>query len=217
VTDAIEIRQGRRARRESVRLALCDALLELVEETPFKEISVDDLARAVGITRSGFYFYFSDKHDLLLAAASETADALYREADRWWHGSGAPEERLTEALSGIAELYERHAALLRVATEVSTYDEEVGVFWRGIVERFIDATAVHLRAEQAAGRVPPALDPRPTAESLVWMAERCCYVYLAGRERTASELVRPLGATWAAVLYSQSRSGRRDGRTNAAR
>jgi AcrR family transcriptional regulator len=214
VTDAIEIRQGRRARRESVRLALRDALLELVEQTAFKDISVDDLARAAGITRSGFYVYFSDKHDLLVAAAAETAEALYREADRWWHGSGEPEERLTEALSGMAALYERHAALLRVATEVSTYDEEVGAFWRGIVERFIDATATHLRAEQAAGRVPRALDPRATAESLVWMAERCCYVYLAGEERRASELVRTLGATWAAVLYPAP--GRAEGRGKSA-
>jgi AcrR family transcriptional regulator len=212
VTDVTDTHQGRRARRESVRLALRDALLELVEETPFKDISVDDLARAAGITRSGFYVYFSDKHDLLVAAAAETADVLYREADRWWHGSGAPEERLTEALAGIAELYERHAALLRVASEVSTYDEEVGVFWRGIVERFIDATATHLRAEQATGRVPRALDARATAESLVWMAERCCYVYLASGERTASELVRTLGATWAAVLYPAPSAGRGEGR-----
>lgn len=214
MTDATEIREGPRARRESVRLALRDALLELVEETPFKDISVDDVARAAGIKRSAFYVYFSDKRDLLVAATAETAEELYREADRWWHGSGAPEERLTEALAGMASLYERHASLLRVATEVSTYDDEVRVFWRGIIERFIAATATHLHAEQAAGRVPRSLEPRATAESLVWMAERCCYVYLARGERSPSELVRSLGATWAAALYPgpARREGRGKGR-----
>lgn len=201
MTDATEIREGRRARRESVRAALCDALLGLVDETPFKDISVDDIARAAGIKRSAFYVHFSDKQDLLVAAAGDTADALYREADRWWHGGGPPEERLTGALSGIAELYDRHSSLLRAATEVSTYDDDVRVFWRGIVERFIEATADHLRREQAVGRVPHALEPRATAESLVWMAERCCYIYLARGERSPHELVGSLGAIWTAALY----------------
>ena len=83
----------------------------------------------------------------------------------------------------MAELYERHASLLRAATEVSTYDDEVRVFWRGIVERFIEATAADLRGERSRGGVPRGLEPQSTAESLVWMAERCCYVY--PRERRA--------------------------------
>lgn len=201
MSDATEIRDGRRARRESVRAALCDALLDLVEQTPFKDISIDDVTRAAGIKRSAFYVYFSDKQDLLIATASETAEALYREADRWWNGEGPPEERLIEALTGMAELYERHGSLLRAATEVSTYDDEVRVFWRGIVERFIDATAAHLHSERSHGRVPRGLEPQPTAESLVWMAERCCYIYLASGERSARELVELLGATWTAALY----------------
>ena len=210
VTEALDVRNGRRARRESVRAALCDALLELVEETPFKDISVDDIARAAGIKRSAFYVYFSDKQDLLVATTAETAEALYREADRWWHGEGPPEERLIEALTGMAELYERHGSLLRVATEVATYDDELRLFWRGIVERFVAATETHLRHEQEAGRVPRTLDPRATAESLVWMAERCCYIYLASGERSARELVGSLGATWTAALYPAP--GQRDGR-----
>ncbi len=108
----------------------------------------------------------------------------------------------------MAQLYERHASLLRVATEVSTYDAEVRGFWRGIVERFIDATETHLRREQRARRVPSSLDARATAESLVWMVERCCYVYLARRERTADELVETLGAMWMAVLYPDAAAAR---------
>ena len=200
MTDVAEQR-GSRTRRATVRAALCAALLELVDRTPFKDISVDDIARAAGIKRSAFYVYFSDKQDLLVAAAADAAEALYSEADRWWHGEGPPERRLKEALRGMAELYEQHAGLLRVATEVSTYDDEVRVFWRGLGERFIEATETHLRSEQAAGRVPSALEPRATAESLVWMAERCCYVYLARGERSARELVDALSAIWTAALY----------------
>jgi AcrR family transcriptional regulator len=196
-----EERVDRRTRRETVRASLCRALLELVEHTPFKDISVDEIAVAAGIKRSAFYFYFGDKRELLVATATGTAEALMREADRWWHGHGEPEERLVEALRGIAELYERHAGLLRAATEVSTYDDEVRRFWRQLVERFIEATATHLRREQEAGAVPRSLEPRAIAESLVWMAERSCYVYIARGERSGQELVESLSAVWATVLY----------------
>jgi AcrR family transcriptional regulator len=217
MAEATDPRANPRARRESVRARLRVALLELVDAKPFKDIAVDDLARTAGIKRSAFYVYFGDKRDLLVATTAGTADALYGEADRWWHGEGPPEQRLTEALAGMAELYERHASLLRVATEVSTYDDEVRVFWRGVVERFIDATADHLRREQEAGRVPRSLDAQATAESLVWMAERCCYVYLATGERSARELGESLSATWTAALYPAALAPREDGRRGRRR
>ena len=76
--------------------------------------------------------------------------------------------------------------LLRIAAEVSTYDEEVRALWFDIAERFIAATDDHIRSEQDLGLIPRTLEPRSTAESLFWMAERCCYVYL-GRERADAE------------------------------
>jgi AcrR family transcriptional regulator len=205
VTTAVD---GHRSRRETVRAALCDALLRLLEETPFKDIAVDDVAAAGGIKRSAFYFYFADKRELLMTAAAEAAEALYAEADGWWRGQGPPERRFEAALGGIATLYERHSALLRAATEVSTYDDELRVFWRSLVERFIEATAKHLADEQRAGRVPRSLDARATAESLAWMVERSCYVYLGRGERTAAELVESLSGVWAAALYPGTRPAR---------
>jgi len=85
----------------------------------------------------------------------------------------------------MAELYERHASLLRAATEVSTYDDEVRVFWRGNVERFIEATAADLRGERSRGGCRAVSSPsRPPSG-----------------ERSAHELVGLLGATWTAALY----------------
>jgi AcrR family transcriptional regulator len=201
VPDGTDTRDERRARREGVRTALSDALIELVEETAFKDISVDDVARAAGITRSAFYLYFRDKHELLIAAAAGAAQALYDEADRWRNGRGRPERRLREALAGVAAVYERHTGLLRAIIEVSGYDDEMRLFWRELVGRFVDATTEHLRTEQRAGRVPRELEPQATAETLVWMVERCCYVYLARGERSVPELVEALTATWCAALY----------------
>lgn len=207
-----ETRESSASRRDSVRAALVDALLALVRETPFKDLSVDEIARAAGITRSAFYLYFADRRELLVAAAAQATEELYGEADRWWHGSGAPEARLRSALEGVVGLYERHASLLRVVTEVATYDEEVRAFWRRVVERFIAATADYLVRERRAGRLSRDLEPNPTAESLVWMLERSCYVYLAGGERTGRELVDSLTTAWMAALYLRADFEPRGGR-----
>ena len=179
-----------------------EATLALGEETSFKDLTVDEIARATGITRSAFYLYFRDKHELLMEATGEVADELYREADRWWHGDGEPEALIHEALTGVTTAYARHASLLRIATEVATYDDELRRFWLDLVERFITATADHLRREQTAGRVRP-LQPRETAEALVWMVERCCYVYLAEGERDPGELVEALTGIWLNALYGR--------------
>ena len=137
-----------RCARDVLRVAL-----ELAESAPFRDLTVDEIARAAGISRSAFYNHFRDKHDLLRVAVEEVADELYRMADRWWHGEGPPAERVRVALEGVVAVYAEHAGLLRVATEVSTYDEEVRELWIAIVERFIEATADHIRSEQAKGLI----------------------------------------------------------------
>lgn len=185
-----------RRRRDEVRGEVRDAVLGLLEDASYKDLSVDQIAKAAGLTRSAFYFYFEDKRDLLLAAATEVTEELYAEADRWWHGEGEPEELIRSSLTGMTEVYVRHAPLLRAATEVSTYDQEVSAVWRELVGRFITATTDYMRREGLGGP-----QPERTAEALVWMSERCLYVFLATGDRSAQDLVETLAQVWLAALY----------------
>lgn len=198
---AAERRSSGRRRREQARADVLRVALELADRAPFRDISVDEIARAAGISRSAFYTHFRDKHDLLLAAVAEVVDELYLMSDRWWHGEGPPAERVRRALEGVVSVYGEHAGLLRVATEVSTYDDEVRGFWLQIMDRFIAATAGHIRSEQERGLIAQAMEPRATAEGLVWMAERCAYIYLARGERTPEEVVAAMAPVWTAALY----------------
>ena len=194
-------REGRRKRREKVRAEVVRAALELAERGAFRDLTVDEITRAAGLSRSAFYTHFRDKHDLLLDAVTDVADELYAMADRWWGGPGPPADRVRESLEGVVGVYAEHASLLRVANEVSTYDDEVREVWIGIVERFIEATAEHIRSEQANGLIPAALEARATAEGLVWMCERCAYIYLGRGERRPEELVEAMAPVWTAALY----------------
>jgi len=146
----------------------------LAEGTSWADLGIERIATTAGISRTAFYFYFRDKRELLIRLTEEVTALLYAEADRWYSGEGDDEEEIREALTKISELYDEHEALLRVIVEVSTYDEEVATFWRGLLGRFILATKMRIEAEQQAGK-SPAFPAEPTAFSLIWMCERTLY------------------------------------------
>ena len=196
-------RDTRRRSRDEVQEAVRDALVQLLRASPFKDVTVDELARAAGISRTAFYFYYRSKNEVLMAAADETSAEVYAEADRWWHGEGPPEQLVRAALEGIAAVYLEHADILRAAVEATTYDEEFKTFYTGLIQRFVTQTADHLRRELEAGRLR-RLDPDPVAEALVWMAERCNHAFLLLEDRPVSDVVESLTTIWVHALYPDS-------------
>ena len=174
----------------------------LSEGRPFKDITVDELARAAGLSRTAFYFYFPGKEQALMSAAAEVTGELFERADTWWHGSGPPEQLVRAALDGILQVYVEHAALLRATVELTSYSQEFEDFYKELLDRFVLATADHLRRESEAGRLRP-LDPEVTAEALVWMAERCNHI-LIKQGRSPDELVDSMTAVWVHALYPDS-------------
>ena len=174
----------------------------LAEGASYANLGVERIATRAGISRTAFYFYFADKRDLLMRLASEAAEQLYREADTWWSGSGDGPAQIAEALGKIAALYRAHGPLVCAIVEVSTYDAEVAVFWRGLVGRFVSASAERIEAEQAAGRADRGIDPAAAAFALVWMTERSFHQMLVQEEPLPTdELVAALARVWSAAVY----------------
>jgi TetR/AcrR family transcriptional regulator, ethionamide resistance regulator len=202
--EASQQQASRRRTRDEVQQSVRTALTELLAERPFKDVTVDELARRGGLSRTAFYFYYPDKNEVLKEAAETAAAEVYAEADRWWHGEGPPEQLVRKALAGITAVYAEHADILRAAVEATTYDPEFRAFYESLIQRFVSATAEHLRREAAAGRLRP-LDPGPVAEALVWMAERCNYAFLLMEGRPAAEVVDSLTLIWIHALYPDGR------------
>jgi AcrR family transcriptional regulator len=176
-------------------------MLGLLARKAFKDVTVDELSRAAGLSRTAFYFYHRDKNEVLMAAAEEVSAEAFREADRWWHGEGPPEVLVRSALEGIGSVFARHGDVLGAAVEVATYDSAFAAFYGALVQRFVGATAEHLRREQATRRLRAGLDAGAAAESLVWMAERCNYAFVIVEDRPAAEVADTLTAIWVNALY----------------
>lgn len=175
-------------------MAATEALL--AQGGSYADLSVEQISAAAGRSRTAFYVYFRDKRELLMKATEAVVAQLYDEADQWW--SGADGRRgLREALTDVPGTYREHGALLRAVVEASTYDEQVGDFWRAVVGRFVKATERRLVAEgedpgRAAGK----------AFALVWMVERVLYQQVAGGGRLDdTALVDALVEVWERSVY----------------
>lgn len=190
------------AKRAQVQAAVLAATERLLAEgSSYQDLNVERIARAAGISRTAFYFYFADKRDLLMRLAGDITEQLYRQGDIWFSGEGDPEQEIREALTRVGELYREHGVLIRAVVEVSTYEEEIATFWRGLLDRFVDATqrrVEELRAQRGAGGAFPA---RATAFSLTWMAERAFYQHMVqDRPVSDEELVEAMVGIYLGVL-----------------
>jgi AcrR family transcriptional regulator len=164
---------AKRAQVQADVLAATEKLL--AGGSSYADLNVERIATAAGISRTAFYFYFRDKRDLLMRLAGDVTELLYRQADIWFSGDGDdPEDEIREALTRIAHLYREHGVLIRAIVEVSTYEEDIATFWRGLLQRFVDATTRRIEAEGTA----VLGTARATAFALTWMVERTYYQQL---------------------------------------
>ena len=187
-------RNPRRAAVEAQVLEATEALLS--DGAAYADLKIEQIASRAGISRPAFYFYFTDKRDLLMRLTAEVADLLYAEAEAWWSGEG-PDD-LEPALRSVLALYEDHAMVLRAVVETAAIDEEVAAFWRALVARFVEATRRRLETER------PDLPAHETAFALSWMTERTCYQhYVQGGSLDEDDLVRALVGIWTRAVYAR--------------
>jgi AcrR family transcriptional regulator len=186
------------AKRAAVQAAVLEATEALLAEGgSYADLNIERIATRAGISRTAFYFYFSDKRELLVRLTGDVSDELYRQADIWFSGDGDPAEEIRRALANIAALYREHGVLLRAIVEVSTYDEVVAGYWRDLLGRFAGAS---LRRIEQGG---VAADPRATAFALCWMTERALYQELVQDEGPAlDDLVDALAGIWLRSVYA---------------
>jgi TetR/AcrR family transcriptional regulator, ethionamide resistance regulator len=188
------------AKRAQVQAAVLQATEELLAGgASYAELNVERIATAAGISRTAFYFYFRDKRDLLMRLAGDVTELLYAQADIWFSGDGAdPQREIREALTRIAALYREHGVLIRAIVEVSTYEEDIATFWRGLLTQFVDATARRIEADEAL----EAGAAQATAFALTWMVERTFYQQLVQDQPMAEDvLIDAIVGIYRATIY----------------
>jgi AcrR family transcriptional regulator len=179
----ISPRDGARTEnRAQVQAAVLEATERLLTEgNAYADLSVDRIAKAAGLSRTAFYFYFADKRELITELATQMSQELFDQAIDFFSGDADSPEEMRRVLGEVYDLYRSHGALARATVEVSTYDEEIAMFWRGLMTSFIDAIEARV-VRNREGEPGSAAPSRAVAFSLVWMIERTLYEQLVQNE-----------------------------------
>lgn len=180
---------------------ILEAAERFLRERPLRELTIDEIMADTGLSRPAFYVYFRDRHDLVLRLIEGIGSELFVMAERWLKGTGDARDDLRAAVEGVVAAYATHGPVLRAIADAAGEDPGVEEVYRGLVERFIEATAQHIRLETKAGRVK-GINPRRTAAALVWMNERYLSTCLGTRRQMRPrEVTETLYLVWLRTLY----------------
>jgi AcrR family transcriptional regulator len=145
------------------RDTLGDALVELIGEKPFEEITVQEILDRARVGRSTFYTHYRDKDDLFLSDVEEFLELFSTALTR----SGASPKRLApvaELFSHISDVRDFYAALVAADKVKDVQSLGRGIFARSIEERLrlagavMDATQMAAQAYALAGSLFALLD-----------------------------------------------------------
>ncbi len=179
--------RGRPARY--TRDGLLDLVVAVFNERGYEATSMEDLARAAGLTKSAFYHHVSGKEQLLRMAVDRALDALSAALDETAGAGGRPVERLEQAIRRTTEVLiaELPYVTLLLRVRGNTPVERDTLQRR----RAVDARLAELvTAAAAAGEVRADVDPRLAARLLFGMVNSISEWYRPGSGGTRDELGR---------------------------
>ncbi len=98
-------KEDQRVRRTRDRLG--DALMELLVQKPFDDITVQDVLARAGVSRSTFYTHYRDKNDLFLSDAEDFFEAMATALSRFGDKSErvAPVQELAAHITQVRPFY----------------------------------------------------------------------------------------------------------------
>jgi AcrR family transcriptional regulator len=131
--------------------------LVMFSERAYDEVSVDDLARAAGVSKGLLYHYFPTKRDLYVAALAEAARGLVESITT--ERQGTEEDQLRRGLSTYLDFVERHG-------------KAYVALMRGGIGSDPEVAAILERTRQAFGERVLERVPREMMRPLVQIAVR---------------------------------------------
>jgi AcrR family transcriptional regulator len=195
------LQADRRSRREAARRRILDAARALLEEQAWPAVSLDEIMRAAGLSRTVFYRHFEDRRELLLALLDDSELALDLPGTIWKQAPDDPVPALRAALRRLTEQFAEQGRLLQAVADMAGQDPEVRAIWMGLGEQLTRTTAERISAEVASGR-SAVRDPLEVARALVWMNERYLLVRFGRRPLADPETAAAaLAEIWHGAIY----------------
>ncbi|HEY5792583.1 MAG TPA: TetR/AcrR family transcriptional regulator [Chthoniobacterales bacterium] len=128
------------------KLKLLRTAIELIAESSYGSVSVDDICQRAGVKKGSFYHFFPSKSDLTVAAMEADWQAGQIRLDRIFSSQTPPLERLEAYFESSREIQALKQAqcgkicgcpMITLGAELSTQDEKIRLKTVEIVNRYL--------------------------------------------------------------------------------
>lgn len=160
---------GLSERAERSRRAIFDAACQIFHERGYAGASLNEIIKASGLTKGGFYFHYPSKEALAIAVVRESFAGWAQTALEEAQAQPRAIDRLFAIPRAIAALDAREHGLWSQRRLVDELSREPGLRAEVVapIREQVGLAATLIRAAQAEGDVRPDVDPDAVAELAV--------------------------------------------------
>jgi len=186
---------------DRTRAAILNAALDFVWLHPFRDMTVTSLMESTGVSRSAFYQYFNDLHEVMEALLDILQGEIFVAAEPWIAGAGDPIALIQETLAGLVDVCYQRGPFLRAITDAASTDARLEKAWVLFLGGFDDAATARIEADQKQGLIPD-FEARPVAYALNRLDAYTLLLAFGQHPRKQPEPVREaLARIWISTLY----------------
>src|SRR5689334_22222641 len=151
---------ARRSRGDLQREAIVSAVRQLLQEGSFADLSVSTISERARIARSGFYFYFDSKYDVLAVILGEATHEL--EELTQYFAPRAPGETpaafARRMVGSAATVFAHNDPIMTACNDARNTDAKIREILDGQIDVVIDQIVSIVDDEIAAGTAHPISD-----------------------------------------------------------
>jgi AcrR family transcriptional regulator len=153
------------------------------------------------VSRSAFYQYFKDLHELMETLLDILQQEIFDVAEPWLAGVGDPVTLLHKTVTGLVHVCYQRGPFLRAITDAATTDARLENAWLQFLAGFDDAATARIEADQKQGLIPD-FEARPVAFALNRLNAYTLLQAFGQHPRKQPEPVREaLVRIWFSTLY----------------
>jgi AcrR family transcriptional regulator len=192
---------------EQTRTAILNAALDFLWSRPFREMTVSELMASTSVSRSAFYQYFTDLHDVMESLLMILQAEIFNVDEPWLTGTGDPVDLLRQTLSGLVDLCYERGPFVRAIIDAGATDTRLEKAWVAFMISFDDAGTARIEADQKQGLIP-VFDARPVMFALNRMNAYAIHQAFGQHPRQPKEpVLETMERIWISTLYGRESLG----------
>ncbi len=156
------------------------------------------------LSRSSFYVYFEDRHEVLRALIADIAGEVV-EFSRTWVGGDGGKNGVIASLKSVKKLYRKHGRVLRALADGAAVDLELEQIHAELARILFESTQSGIEREQERG-ASVVKDAKQVARALVLMTERIANVSWGSAgvgANNGDEVLAALEHIWCWAIYGE--------------